>query len=170
MSTPTMNAAPSARRRVAEALAPSSIDALRLSLGLVFLVFGALKFVPGLSPAEDLVVRTVDALSLGLMPERLGMVAVAALETFIGLALITKRLLILGLAALVGAAAGFFAPLFLFADELFAGGPALEVQYIVKDIVLVAAAGADFDLKAWHTRALDLGPIGLDNLAAVLRA
>ncbi|WP_026930947.1 DUF885 domain-containing protein [Glycomyces tenuis] len=32
-----------------------------------------------------------------------------------------------------------------------------------------AAAGADFDLKAWHTRALNLGPIGLDNLAAVLR-
>ena len=29
--------------------------------------------------------------------------------------------------------------------------------------------GADFDLKAWHTRALNLGPIGLDNLASVLR-
>ncbi|THV27678.1 DUF885 domain-containing protein [Glycomyces paridis] len=32
-----------------------------------------------------------------------------------------------------------------------------------------AAAGAEFDLKAWHTRALNLGPVGLDNLAAVLR-
>jgi uncharacterized protein (DUF885 family) len=32
-----------------------------------------------------------------------------------------------------------------------------------------AAAGAGFDLKAWHTKALNLGPIGLDNLAAVLR-
>ncbi|WP_211228593.1 hypothetical protein [Glycomyces tenuis] len=144
MSTPTMTAPPSGsvpvRRRVAAALAPSSIDVLRVSLGLVFLVFGALKFVPGLSPAEGLVVQTVDALSFGLMPDRLGMIAVAALETFIGLALITGRLLLLGLVALVGAAAGFFAPLFLFADELFASGPTLEVQYIVKDIVLVAAA------------------------------
>lgn len=32
-----------------------------------------------------------------------------------------------------------------------------------------AAAGSDFDLKAWHTKALNLGPVGLDNLAAVLR-
>ncbi|MCD0445553.1 DUF885 domain-containing protein [Glycomyces sp. A-F 0318] len=31
------------------------------------------------------------------------------------------------------------------------------------------AAGDGFDLKDWHTRALNLGPIGLDNLAAVLR-
>ncbi|MQM25218.1 DUF885 domain-containing protein [Glycomyces albidus] len=33
-----------------------------------------------------------------------------------------------------------------------------------------AAAGSAFDLKAWHTAALNLGPIGLDNLASVLRA
>ncbi len=31
-----------------------------------------------------------------------------------------------------------------------------------------AAAGASFDLKAWHTKALRLGPIGLDQLRAEL--
>jgi hypothetical protein len=144
MSTPTYTAPPARtadiRRRLAAALSPSSIDVLRVSLGVVFLVFGALKFVPGLSPAEGLVIRTVDALSFGLVGDREGMIAVALLETFIGLSLITRRFLLLGLVALGGASIGFFAPLFLFTGDLFGSGPALEVQYIVKDIVLVAAA------------------------------
>lgn len=144
MSTPALTAsaarAAGVRRRIAAALSPSSIDILRVSLGAVFLAFGALKFVPGLSPAEDLVIRTVDALSFGLVGGRPGMVAVALLETFIGLTLITRKFLLLGLIALGGAALGFFAPLFLFTGDLFGSGPSLEVQYIVKDIVLVAAA------------------------------
>lgn len=39
-----------------------------------------------------------------------------------------------------GDAAEIASPLFLFTGDLFGSGPALEVQYIVKDIVLVAAA------------------------------
>jgi uncharacterized protein (DUF885 family) len=30
--------------------------------------------------------------------------------------------------------------------------------------------GARFDLKSWHTTALDLGPLGLDALADALRS
>lgn len=33
-----------------------------------------------------------------------------------------------------------------------------------------ARLGADFDLKRWHTRALALGPVGLDTLTATLRS
>ena len=32
-----------------------------------------------------------------------------------------------------------------------------------------ASAGADFDLKAFHTRALNLGSVGLDTLGAAMR-
>lgn len=56
-----------ARDTAAGWLARHSIDILRVNLGLVFLGFGVLKFVPGLSPAEGLVVRTIDALTLGLV-------------------------------------------------------------------------------------------------------
>ena len=50
--------------RVTDVLAAHSITVLRVSLGLVFLVFGAFKFVSGASPAEDLAVATVDKLTL----------------------------------------------------------------------------------------------------------
>lgn len=58
----------------------------------------------------------------------------------------------------------------------YAGWPAQAICYKLGERAWVAArdeakaaAGADFDLKAWHTAALNLGPIGLDNLASVLR-
>lgn len=61
-----------------------SVDILRVSLGLIFLGFGLLKFFPGASPAE--------------------------------------------------------APLVLFFGDLFPGTPTLEAQYVLKDVVLAAAA------------------------------
>jgi putative oxidoreductase len=129
------------RRRAAAALSRHSIDLLRVSLGLVFLVFGVLKFVPGLSPAEPLVARTMEVLTLGLLPESAALVVVAALETFIGVALlIGGRLLAAGLVALAVAMVGILSPLVLFAGDLLGGGPTLEAQYVFKDIVLVAAA------------------------------
>jgi uncharacterized membrane protein YkgB len=129
--------------RVGHWLAPRSVTLLRLSLGLVFLVFGVLKFVPGLSPAEDLVAQTLDGLTLGLVPEPLGLVLVATLETVIGLCLLTGRALRLGLALLAVALVGILSPLVLLSDQLFAGpfnAPTLAGQYVIKDVVLLAAA------------------------------
>ena len=126
--------------RAADWVARHSIDVLRVSVGLIFLAFGVPKFVPGASPVEVLVTRTVDALSLGLITGHLAMVLVAAVETFIGLTLITGWFLRLGLAAMAGAMIGFFAPLALFPAALFGGGLTLAAQYIVKDVVLIAAA------------------------------
>jgi hypothetical protein len=40
---------------------------LRVSLGIIFLWFGALKFFPGLSPAQDLAARTIEQLSFGIV-------------------------------------------------------------------------------------------------------
>ncbi|WP_232822726.1 DUF885 domain-containing protein [Glycomyces dulcitolivorans] len=58
----------------------------------------------------------------------------------------------------------------------YAGWPAQAICYKLGERAWVAArdeakaaGGADFDLKAWHTAALKLGPMGLDNLAAIMR-
>ena len=136
-------------RMVARRLAPhremllrGSIDLLRISLGLVFLLFGALKFVPGLSPAEALATESMSRLTLGLMPEPAGIALVAIVATAIGLSLVTGRQLRLGLGLLGLAMVGVLSPLVLFTDELFAGpsnAPTLAAQYVVKDIVLLAA-------------------------------
>ncbi|MFF2270682.1 DoxX family membrane protein [Agromyces sp. NPDC058136] len=117
------------------------VPALRVSLGLVFVVFGALKFLPGASPVEDLVMRTWNALSFGIVDGYAAMALTASLEVFVGLTFITGFLLRIGLLALAGTFVGIFSPLVFFAGELFTGaGPTLTAQYILKDVVLVAAA------------------------------
>ncbi len=127
---------------VARWLAAHSVPVLRVSLGLVFLGFGILKFFPGASPAEALVMRTVDALTLGVVSGTPAVVMTAAMETFIGLTLVTGRGLRAGLVVLAGAMVGIMSPLVLFPGDLFPGGlPTIEGQYVLKDIVL-AAAGA----------------------------
>lgn len=119
-----------------------SMTVLRVGLGCVFLGFGLLKFFPGLSPAEGLVARTLDVLAFGVVPPRVGLVAVAALECAIGLGLITGRLLRPALALLGLQMAGAMSPLLLFPGELFGGpfhAPTLEGQYVLKDVVLISA-------------------------------
>jgi uncharacterized membrane protein YkgB len=129
--------------RAIDWVARHSVDLLRLSLGAVFLGFGALKFVPGLSPAAGLAGTTFAELTFGLVPEGVGVVVVAVLETAIGLSLLTGRLLRLGLALLGVAMVGILSPLVLLPEALFRGAlyaPTLTGQYVLKDVVLLAAA------------------------------
>ena len=58
----------------------NSITLLRLSMGLVFLAFGAFKFFPGLSPIEGLATRTTGALTFGLVLPGAGLAMIAALD------------------------------------------------------------------------------------------
>ena len=45
----------------------STIKLIRLSLGIIFLWYGMLKFFPILSPAEDLAIKTIDIMFFGLI-------------------------------------------------------------------------------------------------------
>jgi uncharacterized membrane protein YkgB len=120
-------------------LARHSIGLLRISLGLIFLGFGALKFIPGASPAEDLAIRTLDRLSFGILSGETALLVTAAAECFIGITLISGRLLKAGLAVMAASMVGILSPLVLFFHELFPSAPTLEAQYVLKDIVLIAA-------------------------------
>ncbi len=40
---------------------------LRISIGIIFFWFGILKFFEGLSPAEDLAIRTINAITFNLV-------------------------------------------------------------------------------------------------------
>jgi uncharacterized membrane protein YkgB len=130
-----------------EWLGRHSVDILRISLGLIFLGFGLLKFFPGASPAEALVMRTLDTLTLGLVEGRDAVVLTALMECFIGLTLVTGRFLRTGLLVLGMALVGIMSPLVLFFGDLFPGAPTLEAQYVLKDVVL-AAAGLVIAAKA----------------------
>jgi putative oxidoreductase len=131
------------QQAIAQRLARHSIGVLRVSLGLVFLGFGALKFFPGASPAGELAVRTLETLSLGTLSGRFALLTTALAESFIGVTLITGKLLKVGLVVMGVSVIGIMSPLVLFFSDLFPGfpgAPTLEAQYVLKDIVLVAAA------------------------------
>jgi uncharacterized membrane protein YkgB len=124
-------------------LVQHSITVLRISLGAIFLGFGILKLVPGLSPAEDLVESTISVMTLGLLPDQVGLVITAAIECFIGASLMAGRWLRLTVYLLAVELLGVLSPLVLLPGRLFDGphhAPTLEGQYVLKDIVLVAAA------------------------------
>lgn len=128
-----------AQRAAVQWLSKYCIDALRVSLGLVFLGFGVLKFFPGMSPAEDLAIRTVETLTFGIVPGSAALVLTAVMECFVGLTLVSGKLLRTGLAVLGVSLIGIMAPLVLFTADLFPGAPTLEAQYVLKDVVLVTA-------------------------------
>jgi len=114
----------------------------RISLGIVFLWFGALKFFPGLSPAEDLATRTLNVLTLGAVPPRVSLVILAAWECAIGLGLILGVAMRATLALLFLQMLGTLMPIALFPHELFSrpfSVPTLEGQYIIKNLVLISA-------------------------------
>jgi putative oxidoreductase len=128
--------------RAARWLARHSVDLLRISLGLVLFGFGILKFVPGLSPAESLASETFSILTFGLVPHGAAMILIAALETTIGLLLISGRGLRLALALLAVQMVGILSPIVLLPDEMFRTdpiAPTLAGQYVLKDVILGAA-------------------------------
>ena len=116
---------------------------LRISLGIVFLWFGALKFFPGLSPAQDLAGRTIEVLTFGIVMPSISLPVLAAWECIIGLGLITGVWMRATILLLMLQMAGTLTPIVLFPNEVFVKppyAPTLEGQYIIKNLVLMSAA------------------------------
>jgi uncharacterized membrane protein YphA (DoxX/SURF4 family) len=129
--------------RITETLARLGVPVLRMGLGIVFLWFGVLKFFPGLSPAEDLAARTIEAITFGIVGPQLSLPILAAWETVIGIGLLSGRFLRATLFLLAVQMVGTLMPLILFPAETFTRfpfAPTLEGQYIIKNVVLIGAA------------------------------
>lgn len=128
--------------RLHAALIRHGITALRITVGAVFLGFGVLKFFPDVSPAQGLAIKTIDLLTFGLVPWEAGIVAIATLECFIGICLLANRWMRVAIWLLAIEFVGILAPIVLLTGRLFSGphhAPTLEGQYVLKDVILVAA-------------------------------
>jgi len=128
---------------ITEWMARYGVALLRISVGIVFLWFGLLKFFPNLSPAEDLAARTISTLTFGIVQPNVSVPVLALWETLIGLGLISGMFMRATLALLALQMLGTITPLFLFPQETFTVfpiAPTLEGQYIIKNVVLVSAA------------------------------
>lgn len=111
---------------------------LRLAIGVVFIWFGALKTVGDLSPAYDLVAKTVYWLTPEIIVPLLGLWEVAIGIAFIFTPLTRAAILLLALQM-----PGTFLPLILLPEvcfNVFPFGLTLEGQYIVKNLVIIGSA------------------------------
>ena len=129
--------------RVTAWMARHGVAFTRIALGVIFLWFGIIKFVPDLSPASDLATRTMTRLTGGMVPPALALKVLAGWEVLIGLGLLSGAFLRITLLLLFVQMTGTMLPLFFFPHEtfrFFPYAPTLEGQYIIKNLVLVAAA------------------------------
>ncbi|MGH3774110.1 MAG: hypothetical protein ACRDRW_22410 [Pseudonocardiaceae bacterium] len=124
-----------------------SMTALRISMGVVIFGFGVLKYFPGFSPAQDLILTDARVLTFGLVPavvpNTVVMVLVATVECVIGLSLITGWALRVNSYLIASWILGILSPLVVLPSRMFGGPnhmPTLEGQYVLKDVILLAAA------------------------------
>ncbi|MEQ9309034.1 MAG: DoxX family protein [Balneolaceae bacterium] len=110
---------------------------MRIGLGIIFLWFGALKYFPGLSPAEELVKNTVYFADPALF-----IPVLATWEVLIGVGLIAGKYMRITLLLLFLQMPGTALPIVLLPDVVwnsFPFGLTMEGQYIIKNLVLVSA-------------------------------
>jgi len=124
-------------RHITRWMARHGMGILRISLGIIFFWFGALKLVPGLSPAEELVRNTTYFVNPNWF------IPVLALwEMTIGLGLIAGKFMRITLLLLMLQMPGTALPLVLLPDAVwtqFPYGLTMEGQYIIKNLVLIGA-------------------------------
>ena len=113
---------------------------MSISLGLVYIWFGALKFFPDLSPAEELASKTISILTFGFIGGRTSLIILAVWEFLVGVTLVLnyhKRWNIgLGIAHIVGT----FLPFVLLGSWCFGTEPlqlTIVGQYIFKNILFL---------------------------------
>ena len=129
-------------QKLAQWMKHNAIFSLRISVGLIFIWFGVLKFFPGVSPAQDLAIRTIEVLSFGMIPASYAIIILAVWESLIGLGFLIGKFQKLTIILLFLQMLGTFTPIFIFPNEVFTTipyAPTLEGQYIIKNLVIVSA-------------------------------
>ena len=123
-------------------MAENGVPFLRISIGIVFLWFGFIKYFPGLSSIEELALRTTKVLTFNIFSANTMAKGLATLECLIGIGLVAGKFLRATLVLLLFQLVGAISPIFLFPSDTFKIiplVPTLAGQYIIKDIILISA-------------------------------
>lgn len=124
-------------RTIASTMDRLALPIMRVGMGVVFIWFGALKVI-GISPAAELVAETVYFVPPAVFVPILGI-----WEVLIGVSLLYRPLIRLGILLLFLQMPGTFLPIVLLPDVVFTVFPyglTTEGQYIVKNLVIIGAA------------------------------
>ena len=122
---------------IAGAMDRWSVPVLRVTVAVVFVWFGALK-VFDISPAADLVSRTVY-----FFPPETFVPILGVWEVVIGICLLYRPLIRVGIFLLFLQLPGTFLPVILLPEVVFRTFPyalTVEGQYIAKNLVIIGAA------------------------------
>ncbi len=116
--------------------------ALRVSMGIIFIWFGILKPL-GVSPAEPLVLATVDWMPL--FEPKTWLHIIGWWEVAIGVLFLFRRTLRIAIGLMAMQMVGTFLPLIILPDVTFQSGlipfgPTMEGQYIIKNLLIISAA------------------------------
>ncbi|WP_431125896.1 hypothetical protein [Flagellimonas flava] len=117
-------------------------NVLAISIGIVYLWFGTLKFFPDMSPAEDLAKNTIHQLTFGQLSDGVAINLLAFWEVSIGILLVfnlwRNGAVIVTMVHMILT----FTPLLLFPMDSFQNPPWIPTllgQYIGKNLIIVAA-------------------------------
>ncbi|HKL29818.1 MAG TPA: hypothetical protein VJ898_11210 [Natrialbaceae archaeon] len=124
-------------RKISATMARFGMPIVRIGIGVVFVWFGALKVI-GISPAAELVEETVY-----FFPPEVFVPVLGVWEMLIGLCLVYRPLIRVGIFLLFLQMPGTFLPVVLLPDVVFTEFPyglTVEGQYIVKNLVIIGAA------------------------------
>ena len=126
-------------RAITRWMASVGVLVLRISVGVVFFWFGALKLFPGLSPAEALITSSMPS----FLPMSVFIPFLAVWEMVIGLGYITGRFMRATILLMALQMVGTLSPAVLNPGAVWVSFPfvlTLEGQYMVKNMVLLSAA------------------------------
>ena len=119
-----------------------NVQILSVCIGIVYLWFGFLKFLPHVSPAENLARDAIQIVTFGIIPGAVSYFILATWETLLGILFMLnfrrKWVIYLALFHMVCT----FTPLFVMPEVTFqSASPALTLtgQYIIKNVVIIAA-------------------------------
>jgi len=119
-------------------MAEHSILLLRISIGIVFIWFGALKFSPGLSPAENLIKESIE-----FLPMNIFIPVLALWEVVIGIGFLTGKFMRFTILILFLHMLGAASPIVINPGAVWQTFPyalTLEGQYIFKNLVVISGA------------------------------
>lgn len=131
-----------AEQWICRRLAHNGLILTRFALGIVFLWFGLLKFMPMVTPVDQLAERTLVLITFHQFPAAACLHTLAIFECLIGIGLLTGRFLHLTILLLFLQMPGTFLPMILLRHETWIHllwFPSFEGQYIIKNFVLIAA-------------------------------
>ena len=117
---------------------------LQISIGLVYLWFGALKFFPNVSPAEELATNTIGELTFSMIPPSISIIMLALWEVTVGLFFLFNLHKKIAIRVAVVHMLLTFTPLYFFPDLIFNDNIlslTLLGQYIIKNLIILGALG-----------------------------